>query len=90
LSSRCPECYDELKWTVGKFLDLPGYQRVYKLGYGCWIFEFDKEIIFSSARDNFDSRSPPDDYWEPGMSDLDYITEEEIKKVLEEIEQKKK
>jgi hypothetical protein len=91
LSSRCPECYDELKWTVGKFLDLPGYQRVYKLGYGCWIFEFDKESVSPLAQDNFDVRSPPEeDYWEPGMGDLDYITEEDIKKALKEIEEKKK
>jgi hypothetical protein len=36
---------------------------------------------------------PPDDYWEPGMGDADYITEEDKKLIEEkqkEIEERKK
>jgi hypothetical protein len=68
-----------LSWQVRKYFDLPK-GNIYKLGWGCWIIDLNK----------IENIPPPDDYWEPGMSDLDYITEEEIKKALEEIEERKK
>jgi hypothetical protein len=80
---RCPYCYEKMASERIKSFD-----EVYEEGDK--VVEVSGVLYIIIKKIKKDNRPPPDDYWEPGMSDLDYITEEEIKKALEEIEQKKK
>jgi hypothetical protein len=75
LSSRCPTCYEKLSWQVRKYFDLPE-GNIYKLGWGCWIIDLNKI-------ENIPPPEEDDEYWEPGMGDANYITEED-KKLIEE------
>jgi hypothetical protein len=53
-------------------------KKIYKLGWGCWIIDLNK----------IENIPPPEeDYWEPGMGDADYITEED-KKLIEKMQRK--
>ncbi|MFZ8805916.1 MAG: hypothetical protein ACO2PO_23475, partial [Candidatus Calescibacterium sp.] len=79
LSSRCPTCYEKLSWQVRKYFDLPE-GNIYKLGWGCWIIDLNKI-------ENIPPPEEDDEYWEPGMGDADYITEED-KKLIEEKQRK--
>jgi len=84
---RCPYCYEKMASERIKSFD-----EVYEEGDK--VVEVSGLLYIIIKNIKKDNKPPPEelseDYWEPGMSDLDYITEEEIKKALEEIEQKKK
>jgi len=77
LHGRCCFCYEKLKWSMREEFDLEN-KKIYKLGWGCWIIDLKK----------IENIPPPEeDYWEPGMGDADYITEED-KKLIEEMQRK--
>jgi hypothetical protein len=85
--NRCPSCYEKMMCRR-----IRSFEEVYEEGDK--VVEVSGVLYIIIKKIKKDNRPPPEelseDYWEPGMSDLDYITEEEIKKALEEIEQKKK
>ena len=85
--NRCPSCYEKMMCRR-----IRSFEEVYEEGDK--VVEVSGVLYIIIKKMKKDNRPPPEelseDYWEPGMSDLDYITEEEIKKALEEIEQKKK
>jgi hypothetical protein len=77
--NRCPFCYERMKCRRIMSVD-----DVYEDG--------DKVIeisgfVYMIIKEKW---SPPEDDWEPGMSDIYYITEEDIKKAQKEIEERKK
>jgi hypothetical protein len=74
--NRCPFCYERMKCERIKSID-----EIYSTGDK--IIEF-SGTVYMIIKAN---RAPPpeedDEYWEPGMGDADYITEED-KKLIEE------
>jgi len=78
--NRCPFCYERMECRRIMSVD-----DVYENGDK--VIEI-SGVVYMIIKEN---RSPPEeDYWEPGMSDIYYITEEDIKKALKEIEEKRK
>jgi hypothetical protein len=72
--NRCPFCYERMECKR-----IRGVDEVYEDGDE--VIEISGGLYMIIKK----NKAPPEDDWEPGMSDLDYITEEEIREALEKI-----